>query len=98
MNVWNGRGERLGDVDEVVAIDGKPYVIVAHGGFLGIGENKVAFPLERFVLSGDNNLVIRGVTEQDIEAMGEWQNKVDVSKNKLADNEQVRLPQLQAQQ
>jgi hypothetical protein len=42
--------------------------------------------------------VIRGVTEQDIEAMGDWQNKVDISKNKLADNEQVKLPQLQAQQ
>jgi hypothetical protein len=71
-------------------------ISLAHGGILGLGENKVPFPLERFVLSGNNNLLIRG--EQDIEAMSDWQNKVDVSQNKLADNEQVRLPQLQAQQ
>jgi hypothetical protein len=45
----------------------------------------VPFLLERFALSGNNNLLIRG--EQDIEAMSDWQNKVDVCKNKLAVNE-----------
>jgi sporulation protein YlmC with PRC-barrel domain len=97
MDVWNGRGERLGEVDEVISINNKPYVVVAHGGFMGIGEDKVAFPIERFALSGENHLVIHGVTEQDIQAMDDWQNTVDVEKSRVADT-QLRLPQLQAQQ
>jgi hypothetical protein len=96
MDVWNSQGEQLGDVDEVILINNKPHVVVAHGGFMGIGEDKVTFPLERFVLSGNNHLVIRGVTEQDIEAMGEWQTKVGIDENKVADNTQVKLPQLQS--
>ena len=96
MDVWNSQGEQLGDVDEVISINNKPHVVVAHGGFMGIGEDKVTFPLERFVLSGNNHLVIRGVTEQDIEAMGEWQTKVGIDENKVADNTQVKLPQLQS--
>jgi hypothetical protein len=96
MDVWNSQGEQLGDVDEVISINNKPYVVVAHGGFMGIGENKVTFPLERFVLSGNDHLVIHGITEQDIDAMGEWQTKVGIDENKVADNTQVKLPQLQS--
>jgi hypothetical protein len=97
MDVWNGRGERLGEVDEVISIGNKLFVVVAHGGFMGIGEDKVAFPIDRFALSGENHLVIHDVTEQDIQAMDDWQNTVDVEKSKVADT-QLRLPQLQAQQ
>ena len=96
MDVWNSQGEQLGDVDEVISINNKPHVVVAHGGFMGIGENKVTFPLERFVLSGNDHLVIHGITEQDIDAMGEWQTKVGINENKVADNTQVKLPQLQS--
>ena len=56
----------------------------------------MAFPLERFVLSGKDHLVIHGVTEKDIKAMDEWQTKVDINQNKMADNTQVKLPQLQS--
>ena len=96
MDVWNSQGEQLGDVDEVISINNKPHVVIAHGGFMGIGEDKVAFPLERFVLSGKDHLVIHGVTENDIEAMDQWQSKVDINENKVADNTQVKLPQLQS--
>jgi len=96
MDVWNSQGEQLGEVDEVISINNKPYVVIAHGGFMGIGEDKVAFPLERFVLSGKDHLVIHGVTESDIEAMDQWQSKVDINENKVADNTQVKLPQLQS--
>jgi hypothetical protein len=80
----------------VISINNTPHVVIAHGGFMGIGEDKVAFPLERFVLSGDNHVVIHGVSEQDIEAMDEWQTKIDINENKVADNTQVKLPQLQS--
>jgi sporulation protein YlmC with PRC-barrel domain len=96
MDVWNSQGEQLGEVDEVISINNKPHVVIAHGGFMGIGEDKVAFPLDRFVLSGEDHLVIHGVTENDIEAMDQWQSKVDINENKVADNTQVKLPQLQS--
>jgi hypothetical protein len=96
MNVWNSQGERLGEVDEVIAVNNKPFAVIAHGGFLGIGEDKVAFPLERFVRSNDNTLVIHGVTEQDIAVMDEWQSKVNTENARLADTEQVKLQELQS--
>jgi sporulation protein YlmC with PRC-barrel domain len=88
-NVYNARGQELGDVDRVIVTpQGKRFVIVASGGFLGIGEDKVAFPLDRFWMRG-NNLVIRGVTENDIDAMDDYRDTVDnfqrLSRNDTAD-------------
>ena len=37
-----------------------------------------------------------GVTEKDIEAMDQWRTKVDFNENKVADNTQLKLPQLQS--
>jgi sporulation protein YlmC with PRC-barrel domain len=94
--IWNTQGEQLGKVDDVVMINNKPHIVIAHGGFLGIGEDKVAFPLDRFVRSGDN-LIIHGIIEQDIEAMDEWQTKADIANAKLTDSVQLQLPQLRSQ-
>jgi hypothetical protein len=69
-------------------------IYVAHGGFLGLGEDKVAFPLERFALRGNDRLVIRGVTEQDIEAMDNWRSQISTVRN-LGENDQVNLPVVQ---
>ena len=65
------------------------YVVVAHGGFLGIGEDRVAFPLERFWMRGDR-LVIRGVTENDIEAMDDYRDQVR-NYQRVADTGRVDL-------
>jgi sporulation protein YlmC with PRC-barrel domain len=76
-NVVNARGEELGEVDRVIVTpQGRQFLVVGSGGFLGIGRDRVAFPLERFWLRGDR-LVIRGVTEQDIEAMDDYRDTVD---------------------
>lgn len=54
MDVRNGRGENLGDVEDVV-IDTEngrvSYVVVGIGGFLGIGEKLSAFPMSAFKVS-----------------------------------------------
>jgi sporulation protein YlmC with PRC-barrel domain len=90
MDVYNARGEKLGDVDRVIA-DGnnRNFVVVAHGGFLGIGEDQVAFPIERFWMRGDR-LVIRGVTDDDIEAMDDYRDAVQ-NYQRVSDNDQAEL-------
>lgn len=88
-DVKNARGEDLGKVDRVIVTpQGKRFAIVGNGGFFGIGRDRVAFPLDRFWLRGDN-LVLRGVTENDIEAMDNYRDTVDnfqrMSRNQTAD-------------
>ncbi|MGF7162955.1 sporulation protein YlmC with PRC-barrel domain [Rhodoligotrophos appendicifer] len=78
MDVYNMRGERLGEVDRIIrdADGGRNMLVLAHGGFLGIGEDKVAFPLSRFSMQGDR-LVISNVTDEDIEGMENYRNQID---------------------
>ncbi|MBJ6126811.1 PRC-barrel domain-containing protein [Microvirga splendida] len=77
MDVYNARGNELGEVERVIVTpQGRRFVVVEAGGFLGIGSDRVAFPLERFWMRGDR-LVIRGVTEEDIEAMDDYRDTVD---------------------
>lgn len=69
MNLYNARGNELGDVERVVqGQDGQQFIVIGAGGFLGIGERDVAIPTDRVAMQG-NRLVIRGVTEDEIRAM-----------------------------
>jgi sporulation protein YlmC with PRC-barrel domain len=91
LDVYNARGEKLGEVNRVV-LDPRTnheYVVVEHGGFLGIGEDRVAFPLERFWMRGDH-LVLRGVTEDDIDAMDDYRDQAR-NYQRVADNDRVDL-------
>jgi sporulation protein YlmC with PRC-barrel domain len=76
MDVYNLRGEELGEIDRIIInpANNMRYAILEHGGFLGLGEDQVALPLERFWLRGDR-LVLRGVTEEDLEAMPDWERR-----------------------
>lgn len=96
MDVYNAKGKKLGEVDRVIISqkNNKRYVVVSHGGFLGLGEDKVAFPLERFAVKGNDRLVIRGVTEQDVENMDNWKNDVS-DYRKLRDEDQASLSVMQ---
>jgi hypothetical protein len=69
MDLYNDRGERLGDVERVVqSPDGKRHVVVGVGGFLGIGETHVAIPAERLAFRG-NRLVAVGLTNDEIKKL-----------------------------
>jgi sporulation protein YlmC with PRC-barrel domain len=90
MDVYNARGERLGDAERIVSdSNNRRFVVIGHGGFLGIGEDRVAFPLERFGISGDR-LVIRGVTEDDIEAMDDYRDQA-MNYRRLSNNDRLDL-------
>lgn len=72
-NLYNARGQSLGDVERVVVslADNQQYIVIGHGGILGLGEKQVAIPLSNVYLVGDR-LTVRGLSEAQIEAMPEW--------------------------
>ena len=64
-------GERIGEIGNVVNSGGQAVAIIEHGGFLGIGENKVAVPLDRLGMRGDD-LVLLGLTEEQMKALPDF--------------------------
>jgi len=69
LYLHNARGTRLGDVERVVeTADGKRFVVVGVGGFLGIGERHVGMPLENVVLAGDR-LILEGIADDQLKTM-----------------------------
>ncbi|MDC7788709.1 DUF4142 domain-containing protein [Rhodoplanes sp. TEM] len=91
LDVYNARGERLGDIQAVVADrDNRRHVVIASGGFLGFGEDQVVFPLERFRLRGDR-LTIQGVSDDDIDAMADYRN-ANTNYRALSANTRLEVP------
>lgn len=71
-NIYNLRGEQFGDVERVLIGQGnRGYVVIGHGGFLGLGEKKIMLPLEQIRVQGDR-LVMPGLTDDQIRAMPEF--------------------------
>jgi hypothetical protein len=72
MPVYNGAGEKVGEIDEVLrGADGKAYLLVSHGGFLGLGEKKIALPADSFGYRGDR-VVADGLSDEQIKALPEF--------------------------
>lgn len=70
-NVVTFEGEEIGEVDSLVMSGGEVHAIVAHGGFLGIGQNRVAVPMQRLGMRGED-VVLLGLTEEQIDALPEF--------------------------
>lgn len=87
--VRNFRGENLGNVHRVVTRpNGRSHIVISHGGLLGFGADRAAFPIERLRVDGDR-LTVRGVTERDIQAAS---NATDVDSWRRVDgNEAMQL-------
>lgn len=93
MPVYNARGQKLGEVEEVVIDEdtNARFVILASGGFLGLFQDEVALPVERFRARGDR-LVVSGLTDQDIDNMQDWEDRLPNS-SVLDDAQSVRIRQ-----
>jgi sporulation protein YlmC with PRC-barrel domain len=90
MNLYNTQGNELGDVERVVqGPDGKQYVVIGAGGFLGMGEKHVAIPADRMALRGDR-LIIQGLTEDQIRALPSF-DRNDRSFRQLEGNQPVQV-------
>ncbi|WP_223870708.1 PRC-barrel domain-containing protein [Salipiger aestuarii] len=64
-------GEDVGEVD-FIGVRGQTIVaIVGVGGFLGMGENEVAVPVEKLILRGDE-LILPEYTQSQLENMPEY--------------------------
>lgn len=72
MQLYNARGEALGDVEQVVrGSDGQTSLVIGRGGLLGLGERHVAVPLDKVAMRGDR-LVAQGLTDAQIQGMPAW--------------------------
>jgi sporulation protein YlmC with PRC-barrel domain len=69
MHLYNERGDKLGDVEQVVqSSDGNFHIVIGAGGFLGLRERDVRIPLARVTLRR-NGLVIHGLTDDQVKVM-----------------------------
>lgn len=89
--IYNGRGQELGQIDRIIvnAADNRRFVVLSSGGFLGLFEDEAALPIER-VRYENGRFVIRGLTEQDIEQMPNWENRIR-NYRELEENANVQL-------
>lgn len=62
--VYDPEGERISEIDYVIAGVGGPEVVLGIGGFLGLGEYTVALPLTDFKL-GEDGLSLRLDTDKE---------------------------------
>lgn len=68
--VVNYKGQRLGTIDSVVQQkSGDTFVVISHGGFLGLGERNVAFPVKRLSMANDGQIRLRGLTPREMKDM-----------------------------
>ena len=74
MQVFTERGEQAGEVSGLVqsTADNKMYVVIDHGGLLGLGEKTVALSLEGLLLQGDR-IIVPSLTDEEIEALPEFE-------------------------
>jgi hypothetical protein len=67
--LYNEHGDRLGVVERVVQSNvGKHEIVVGMGGFLGLGEKRIAIPVGNVGLRG-GRLVVQGLTDDQLKRM-----------------------------
>jgi sporulation protein YlmC with PRC-barrel domain len=80
-SVAGSDGEDLGEVSDVV-VDSETgkiqQLIVASGGFLGIGDKTVAIAFEEVEIRPEGGIVAQNLTQQDIEGLPEYDVSTEV--------------------
>ena len=71
--VVNAAGEEVATIEDlVVDQNGEHHAVLSVGGFLGIGDKKVAVPLDELQLSEDEVYLMTAATEEQLEQMPEY--------------------------
>lgn len=61
-------GEDIGAVDRVLMKGGKPaYVVLGHGGFLGIGDKEILIPIEKAKFSAESETMYLDMTDEQLD-------------------------------
>ncbi len=68
--VASAAGEDIGEIDNVVRINGEVMAVVGVGGFLGLGEHSVALPLTELDWQGET-VTAFGYTDEQLNSMDE---------------------------
>ena len=90
MTVYNGRNEKLGEVDRVVqGPNGQQWVVIGWGGVLGLGEIHIAIPAERLALGGDR-LIAQGMTTEQLKTLPSF-DRNDRGYRELEGTAQIRI-------
>ena len=69
-NVKNTKGEKIGEVEDLIIDKDEGYVayaILSFGGFLGVGEKLFAIPFSKVVRTDDDTCVVADVTKAQLE-------------------------------
>jgi sporulation protein YlmC with PRC-barrel domain len=68
-DVRNMENEDLGEIEDVVLAKegGASYVVLSHGGFLGLGDKQVAVPFSELKVAGNLDVFYVAMTEEQIE-------------------------------
>jgi len=75
-DVYNLRGEELGEIEEVIlGENNEVYAVMEFGGFLGIGEERRIVPLRALMLRQDR-IIMPCVSEAELEALPAWREGV----------------------
>lgn len=79
MQVVNQDGQELGEVERVAISnqDDQVYAIVSVGGFLGIGDESVALPIEEMNLQEDHLVLQTNRSEDELQQSAEDYNEED---------------------
>lgn len=65
-------GNRIAEIDYVIAGTDGPAAVLGIGGFLGLGEYTVAVPLDEFTLREDGRTFELGTSKEALEALPEF--------------------------
>ncbi|EAQ04778.1 hypothetical protein OB2597_05830 [Pseudooceanicola batsensis HTCC2597] len=78
LDVASSAGESIGEIDDVVEINGETMAVVGVGGFFGLGEHNVALPVTELMYDGDT-ITARGYTSEQLESMAEYNDETATS-------------------
>lgn len=94
MDLVSVDGKDLGEIEGVVeGSDGRRFLIVERGGFLGFGSKEVAIPLENVAIQGDR-LMLRNMDMAALEALPAFENEGNAFRE-IEDDQQIGLAQQQ---
>ncbi|MBT9385533.1 hypothetical protein KM176_16795 [Pseudooceanicola sp. CBS1P-1] len=70
-DVMVGENDSIGEIDNVVVVNGKEMAVIGVGGFLGLGEHDVAVPLSDLSSDG-SNVWAKGYSKDQLKQMAEF--------------------------
>jgi putative membrane protein len=71
--VVNANGDEVGEIEDLVVDQNQThFAVLSVGGFLGIGDKKVAIPLGELQLGEDEAYLMSSATEEQLEGMPEY--------------------------